>query len=386
MTGITLVIFDCDGTLVDSQHNITTAMTWAFEQHGLVPPSRAGILRCVGLSLPETFRVLAGTAEPSIQQSLAEHYRNAFTHGPLKRAEEEAIYPGIHETVTALASRPDVLLGVATGKSQRGVKRLFDREGWHPMFATIQTADEHPSKPHPSMIRRAMSDVGADRTRTVMIGDTSFDMEMARNAGVGAIGVDWGYHEPQHLTAAGASRIVSDGARLLRAIDEQLATQGGGGAAMTSSNDDGKPRIPTREINARPLPKRFYTEVSVGAPEPSGVAIRLDGRVARTPKKLELRLPTLALARAIAGEWAAQDDRIDPARMPLTRLANTTIDGVTSREADVRADVVKYAGSDLVCYRAERPGGWSAARPSCGTRLSTGHSRRTARHSRSSPA
>lgn len=129
---------------------------------------------------------------------------------------------------------------------------------------------------------------------------------------------------------------------------------------MTSSDDDNKdnkPKISARELNARPLPKRFYGSVSVGGVEPAGVPIMLDAKFARTPKKSELRLPTLALARAVAGEWAAQDDRVDPARMPMTRLANTAIDGVTGREADVRADVVKYASSDLVCYRAERPEG-----------------------------
>lgn len=122
-------------------------------------------------------------------------------------------------------------------------------------------------------------------------------------------------------------------------------------------NPNNKPKISARELNARPLPKRFYKAISVGSVEPAGVAILLDQKPARTPKKRELRLPTLSLARAVAGEWAAQDDRIDPARMPMTRLANTAIDGVQGHEANVHADVVKYAASDLVCYRADRPEG-----------------------------
>lgn len=132
---------------------------------------------------------------------------------------------------------------------------------------------------------------------------------------------------------------------------------------MTASDDDprdpkdGKPRFSARELNARPLPRRFFTSVTVGERGASGVPVLLDGKAARTPKKSELRVPSLALARTLAGEWAAQDERIDPARMPMTRLVNTAIDGVMGREADVRADVVKYAGSDLVCYRAERPDG-----------------------------
>ena len=107
----------------------------------------------------------------------------------------------------------------------------------------------------------------------------------------------------------------------------------------------------------KPLPKRFYTEATIGGPESGGYAILLDGRGAKTPKRSALKLPALGLAHAVAAEWQAQATRIDPALMPLTRLANTAIDGVTARETDVRADIVKYSSSDLLCYRAERPDG-----------------------------
>ena len=126
---------------------------------------------------------------------------------------------------------------------------------------------------------------------------------------------------------------------------------------MPAGDDDAGPKAPGREANAKPLPKRFYAEVTAAPAAGGGATILLDGRTARTPGRRELRLPTLPLARAVAGEWAAQDDRIDPARMPLTRLANTAIDGVADQAAEVAADVVKYASSDLVCYRAERPDG-----------------------------
>ncbi|RPH76323.1 MAG: ATPase [Candidatus Rokuibacteriota bacterium] len=126
---------------------------------------------------------------------------------------------------------------------------------------------------------------------------------------------------------------------------------------------------------ARPLPKRFYKAVSVvvadaptvpASPPPypsptrgEGRAhpfrILLDGKPIRTPAKRHFELPSQALAEAIAAEWEAQADHVDPATMPLTRLANSAIDGVAGREAEVRADIARYAGSDLVCYRAEGP-------------------------------
>ena len=220
-----LIIFDCDGTLIDSQHNIRAAMAYAFEAHGLAVPPREAVLGVVGLSLPETFDVLAGQHSPALRQSLAMHYRDAFLTGPLRQRLEEPLYPGIAETVAGLATRPDRLLGVATGKSRRGVARLFDREGWHPHFVTIQTADDHPSKPDPSMILKAMAETGAEPLHTVMVGDTGYDMEMARNAGVGAIGVGWGYHDMARLTAAGAQSIVQRGQDLLPEIERLLAAQ-----------------------------------------------------------------------------------------------------------------------------------------------------------------
>lgn len=108
-----------------------------------------------------------------------------------------------------------------------------------------------------------------------------------------------------------------------------------------------------------PLPRRFYQEVTVGAAsggEP-GHAVLLDGRPVRTPRKVVLLLPTRPLAEAVSAEWSAQVTAIDPAAMPMTRFANTALDGVKGREAEVAADVVKYAGSDLLCYRADAPAG-----------------------------
>ena len=127
----------------------------------------------------------------------------------------EPFFPGVRETVEALAGDERVLLGVATGKSRRGLDLLLQREGLAYAFATLQTADDAPSKPHPGMLQRAMSETGMRPADTIMIGDTSYDMLMARNAGAVPIGVAWGYHTAQELTEAGALAVAEDSEQLM---------------------------------------------------------------------------------------------------------------------------------------------------------------------------
>lgn len=220
-----LIIFDCDGTLVDSQHAIFASMTHAYATVGLPAPARADILGIVGLSLPECFAVLAPDADAATRAELARVYRAGWPAVTGAAAVHDPLYEGARGLVTALAARDDVLLGMATGKSGRGVARLFDREGWHGHFLTIQTADDNPSKPHPAMIRRAMAETGAEPHGTIMIGDTSYDMAMARNAEVGAIGVGWGYHAVDRLHAAGAHAVAATYDELALAIEARLASQ-----------------------------------------------------------------------------------------------------------------------------------------------------------------
>ncbi len=218
-----LVIFDCDGTLVDSQHAICAAMAYAFTSLELPVPARTDILGVVGLSLPQTFQVLAPDHPHAVQHALAEAYRTDF---PGKRAMPEMhdpLYPGIGEVVAALSERDDVLLGIATGKSRKGVARLLEREGWHGRFVTIQTADDNPSKPHPEMIRRAMAETGVEPSGTLMVGDTTYDIEMALGASVQALGVAWGYHAPERLIGAGAHAMAEAPGRLLAVIDALLS-------------------------------------------------------------------------------------------------------------------------------------------------------------------
>lgn len=202
-----LAIFDCDGTLVDSGHNICLAMEECFARAELPAPPRERTRRVVGLNLVEAMRAMLPDAEPDVHVALAEDYKDAFRRLRGRGLVEEPLYEGVTELIDAL-EEGGWLLGVATGKSDRGLSFCLDHHGLSRRFVTLQTADRHPSKPHPSMIELAMAEAGAAPATTLMIGDTSYDMAMARAAGVTAIGVTWGYHEAQELLAAGAHYIA----------------------------------------------------------------------------------------------------------------------------------------------------------------------------------
>ena len=202
-----LAIFDCDGTLVDSQANICLAMEQCFAHFALPLPPRERTRRIVGLSLLEAMEEMLPGGRAELHAAMADHYKLAFQTMRGRGLVEEPLYDGVMDLLAALEA-DSWLLGIATGTSDRGLKLCLDHHGLHPRFLTLQTADRHPSKPHPSMIEQAMADAGAVPERTIMIGDTSYDMAMARAAGVTAIGVTWGYHEAEELRGAGADLIV----------------------------------------------------------------------------------------------------------------------------------------------------------------------------------
>ncbi|HKR17597.1 HAD-IA family hydrolase [Rhizorhapis sp.] len=212
-----LAIFDCDGTLVDSQHNICTAMDRAFEAVKLPPPPRYRTLAVVGLSLPEAMAVLLPDAEADFHLHVAQQYKQVFQAMRGAGLVHEPLFEGIADLVDRL-DREGWLLGVATGKSDRGLQLCLSHHGLVEKFVTLQTADRHPSKPHPSMIEQAMADAGAVMESTIMIGDTSFDMEMAVNARTRGLGVGWGYHAPEELIASGAFSVAVDADELYRHI------------------------------------------------------------------------------------------------------------------------------------------------------------------------
>jgi len=209
-----LAIFDCDGTLVDGQHNICLAMEACFAAAGLEAPPRERTRSVVGLNLPEAMRAMLPHGEAALHEELAESYKQAFRDLRSNGLEEDPLYDGVADLLDRLEAE-GWLLGIATGKSDRGVAFCLEHHGLAGRFVTVQTADRHPSKPHPSMILQATAEAGAEPATTMMIGDTSYDMAMARAAGAAAIGVAWGYHAPAILTEAGARCIAEDPAHLL---------------------------------------------------------------------------------------------------------------------------------------------------------------------------
>jgi len=214
-----LIIFDCDGTLVDSQHMICAAMQQAYADHRIDCPPREKLLSIVGLSLTESFQRLSDGADGFPVETMVERYKAAFFQMRATQTEMEPLFPGVREIVERLAARDDVVLGIATGKSQRGVRMVLGHHGLLQHFSTIKTADDAPSKPHPGMVMEAMREAGATPGQTVVIGDTSYDMEMARAAGAGAIGVSWGYHPIAELHAAGAHEVITDFSLLPGALE-----------------------------------------------------------------------------------------------------------------------------------------------------------------------
>ena len=216
-----LAIFDCDGTLVDSQANICLAMEHAFDEAGLLPPSRQAIRRIVGLSLLEIMRTLLPDADRVLHAEMVERYRASYLTLRNNGLEHEPLYDGIAAVLSKL-DEDGWMLGVATGKSDRGLERCLDTHAIKGLFVTLQTADRHPSKPNPSMIAQAMADAGSAPKSTVMIGDTVYDILMGKAAGCRTIGVSWGYHPVEELREAGADVIVDTMDELARSLEETI--------------------------------------------------------------------------------------------------------------------------------------------------------------------
>lgn len=219
-----LVVFDVDGTLIDSRAMILAAMRAAFRARGLEAPDEAETLAIVGLSLPVAVRRLRPDLPEAEADRIAACYRAAFREIRAETGGEAAapLYPGTRAMLARLAARPELRLGIATGKSRQGLAHMLAAHGLGDVFATTQTADLHASKPDPAMLAAALAETGIGPERAVMVGDTEFDIAMGRAAGTATIGVAWGYHPVTRLEAAGAGRIL----RHFDALDGALAELG----------------------------------------------------------------------------------------------------------------------------------------------------------------
>ena len=221
MTTLKLIVFDVDGTLVDSQAHIVSALDAMYQAGKRPTPDRQRLLSIVGLSLNEAISHL----EPDLPESSVEDWAAEYRAHFIRERQVSApppLYPGALDAIDRLGSHENVLLGVATGKARRGLDHILDAYGLQKRFATLQTSDLHPSKPNPAMLLAALGDAGVEAGEAVMVGDTTFDIEMARAAGMPSIGVNWGYHKKERLEAAGASRLLSRFDELDEAVSELI--------------------------------------------------------------------------------------------------------------------------------------------------------------------
>jgi phosphoglycolate phosphatase len=223
MSELRLVIFDVDGTLVDSQDLIQQAMVFAYDQIGVPAPARDLTLSYVGMSLDLIFQHLSPDLSDAQHAALSQGYRDAYFH--MRQQQGSALtspfFAGMRGVLDGLHAQDTTILAVATGKSKRGLDKLISGHGLEGYFQSLQVADFHPSKPHPAMIQACLTETGIAPARTVMIGDTSFDIDMGRAAGVHTIAVSWGYHDAVSLAA---DRVVTDPSDIMTTIDQLIGS------------------------------------------------------------------------------------------------------------------------------------------------------------------
>ncbi len=215
-----LAIWDIDGTIIDSRKIIQRAMDRAFKRAGLGGIDYDRTRTIVGLELTEAVLKLAPVDYPAERiPQLATFYKEAFVEQRQEPGFEEPLYEGALETIERLADE-GWLLGVATGKARRGLDIVFEHHDLHKYFQTFQTVDGGPGKPHPRMVLDAMGETGTVAHQAVMIGDTLFDMQMGRNAGVHTLGVSWGFHTVDEVREGGAHEIHHRFDTLNTALDQ----------------------------------------------------------------------------------------------------------------------------------------------------------------------
>lgn len=212
-----LVLFDCDGTLVDSAGLIHETMRRTFVHFNKPEPDLSATKSIMGLTLDIAIARMDG--KPHVDDealAMTAHYKSLFT---VVRQDanyrDPPLFDGIRGVVERLAAQDEILIGAVTGKSRRGLDSILDAHGFRPHFKVSRTADDCPSKPHPAMVMECCDEMGMRADQTVVIGDAIYDMQMAKSAGAKAIGVSWGSASAAHLLATGADVVVHRAGELL---------------------------------------------------------------------------------------------------------------------------------------------------------------------------
>ena len=213
-----LVVWDVDGTLVDSRQTIFESMSSAFAAAELPPLTYEAARQVVGLGLLEGVAALLPEADPETWDRVAEGYKAAFGAKVRQPGYVEPLYDGAADTLDRLRAG-GWKIAMATGKSRRGVETIIRMHDWADLFESTHCADDGPGKPHPAMVLEAMRTLGVWPERTIVVGDTAHDMRMAKAAGAYAQGVSWGFHTAEEVMEGGADHIAHDFAELNRQLD-----------------------------------------------------------------------------------------------------------------------------------------------------------------------
>ncbi len=218
-----LVIFDLDGTLVDSAGGIHRCISKSLAHHDLPPVTYEFVLGGIGLGLAAVWQRIVPDADEAMIQKLTETYRDYFLASRAAGEEQDPLFPGTKEALQAL-DEAGHLMGIATNKGRPGVEHVLKLHGIGGHFVAIRSAHDGPAKPHPDAILDVLAKTGAEARHTVFVGDTETDMITAANAGVAALGVGWGYHAPELLLQTGAKAVAQDFSELPKLIDELIGS------------------------------------------------------------------------------------------------------------------------------------------------------------------
>lgn len=214
-----LVLFDCDGTLVDSAALIHETMRRTFARFGKPEPTLEDTKAIIGLTLDIAIaRMQAKPHAGTEEVEMTAYYKSLFSTVRHELGFQEPLFDGIRQLIDTIGPRQDLLIGAVTGKSRRGLNLIMETHGFDKYFIVGRTADDCPSKPHPAMVTECCDETGAVLADTLVIGDAVYDMQMAKAAGAKAIGVSWGYASVEELNAAGADAIVHHPRELLHHI------------------------------------------------------------------------------------------------------------------------------------------------------------------------